>query len=406
MSKTITMPQLGLTMEEGTVSSWVKKPGDIVKKDDVILTVSTDKVDMDVEATEDGVLKEILIAEGEVVPVGAVLAYFEVSGHIGDSLVAKPAPDSAPAAKSIDPKSPKSGSLGDHRQSNIGTTAREVAAVEAVASPRARRRAKELGIDIETIKGSGENGRIVEEDLLNAARQKSTPKLQDGETRRRRLIADKMLESINTIPAFSISVELNAEKLAIGYEDIRRGSTEPGHAKLSYSDLLLRAIGLSLANSPSMGVIWRDENIQKIPNTNVALAIATERGVVAPVLRNVNELTLHDIRLRRFELTDRTRQNKLTALDFEDAVGTLSNLGMYRVDSFEAIISPGQTFILAVGMLRNRPWADIALSIKPTIILNLSVDHRVADGATAAAFLEKIGEIIENPDDQLFSIER
>jgi pyruvate dehydrogenase E2 component (dihydrolipoamide acetyltransferase) len=402
MNKAITMPQLGLTMEEGTVGTWAKKPGDEVKKDDVILSISTDKVDMDVEATEDGVFRQILVGEGETVPVGTVLAYVEIAGAESVSVGIDEKLNSTRRGKSTESAPANSGCQLATPSAAPDSILEPNKMTAVIASPRARRRALELGIDIETVKGSGENGRIVEQDLENAAARKAFP-AADGDARRRRLIADKMVESINTIPAFSVSVEASADKLVGVYESIRNS----GKVNLTYTDLLLKAVAVSLSESSAMNVLWKEGTIQQESGTNLALAVATDRGVVAPVLRDVKNLSLQDLSVQRLELTDRTRQSKLVPGDFDGAVGTLSNLGMYRVDSFTGIISPGQTFLLAVGKLRNRPWADdSSLSIRPTVILNLSVDHRVVDGATAAVFLQRIAELIEAADGFLLNLDK
>jgi len=168
-------------------------------------------------------------------------------------------------------------------------------------------------------------------------------------------------------------------------------------AKLTYTDLLFRALALSLAGMPAMNAVWEGE-VRPRTQVILGLAVATERGVVAPVLADANRLPLPQLITRRAALTEKARQSRLSFADLDGAVGTFSNLGMYRVDRFEGIITPRQTFILAAGKLRERPWVeDKALTVRPTVILNLSVDHRVADGAVAAAFLERIAEAIENP---------
>ena len=206
-----------------------------------------------------------------------------------------------------------------------------------------------------------------------------------------------MTESVRTIPAFSVSLEVNAQKLVSLYHDLSEPISRSAGAKLTYTDLLFRALALSLADSPAMNAVWEGE-VRRRSQIILGLAVATDRGVVAPVLADVERLPLVQLIMRRAALTERARQSRLSFADLEGGVGTLSNLGMYRVDRFEGIISPGQSFILAAGKLRDRPWVeDKSLVVRPTVILNLSVDHRVADGAIAAAFLERIAEVIENP---------
>jgi pyruvate dehydrogenase E2 component (dihydrolipoamide acetyltransferase) len=396
MTLTISMPQLGLTMTEATVSVWLKKPGDSVKKDEAVLSVSTDKVDMDIEATADGVLREIIVEEGKTVPVGTPLAYLDTGA------------DSAPQAARIlaQPASPVPPPDGAN---SVSVTKANSAPVDRAlekeepsetprSSPRARRQARQLGIDIAKVQGSGPQGRIVEKDLLKLAPARSAAVPSQNDSKRRRVIAESMLESVRTIPPFSVSLEVNAEKLVSLYQGLKEVISRRAGHKLTYTDLLFRALALSLADTPAMNAVWEAEEVRPRSQIVLGLAVATDRGVVAPVLSGVEKIPLVKLVTGRAELAEKARQSRLTFADLEGAVGTLSNLGMYRIDRFEGIISPGQSFILAAGKLRNRPWVeDASLLIRPTIILNLSVDHRVADGATAAVFLERIAEIIENP---------
>jgi pyruvate dehydrogenase E2 component (dihydrolipoamide acetyltransferase) len=218
------------------------------------------------------------------------------------------------------------------------------------------------------------------------------------DSKRRQAIAESMLESIRTIPPFSVSLEVNAEKLVSLYQRLREPISRSAGVKLTYTDLLFRALALALAVTPAMNAVWEAGEVRRRSQIVLGLAVATDRGVVAPVLAEVERLPLVQIVTRRAELAGKARRSRLTFADLEGGVGTLSNLGMYRVDRFEGIISPGQSFILAAGKLRNRPWVeDTSLVVRPTVILNLSVDHRVADGATAAVLLERIAEVIENP---------
>jgi pyruvate dehydrogenase E2 component (dihydrolipoamide acetyltransferase) len=399
----ISMPQLGLTMTEGTISAWLKKPGDAVKKDEVILTVSTDKVDMDVESTVDGVLQQIIVQESDTVPVGTPLAYIDVAGDRPVITNNSESPSPSLAESMVQDEVPRlAGSTGPYLQT--AATESRSDNEDVLASPRAKRRAKQLGIDIATLKGSGPDGRIAEEDLLKAAAVQ-TPRAGDVDPRRQR-IADRMVESITTIPAFSVSVEVNAERLVALYESLQEPIQKATGLRLTYTDLLLKALALSLASTPAMNSAWSNGALLRQTSVNLALAVATDRGVMAPVLMNVDHLPLQELVIRRSQIADKTRENQLKLTDLEGGIGTLSNLGMYNVDRFEGIISPGQTFILAAGKIRNRPWVDKSLVIKPTIILNLSVDHRVADGAVAAVLLGRLAEVIEQPHEIIEDIER
>lgn len=395
MTVTIAMPQLGLTMTEATVGAWLKKPGDTVRKDEPLLSISTDKVDMDVESNVDGVLRDILVEEGRTVPVGTPLALLDA---VGKAPAATTSLSSSPPAAAASPVLPNDGAKP--AQVVAGNSAEIDRALEKEpfrSSPRARRRARQLGIDIAGVKGTGPEGRIIEKDLLDLTPKPAAAASSQSDAKRRQLIAESMLESLRTIPPFSVSLEVNAQRLVSFYQDLKEPISRSAGAKLTYTDLLFRALALSLADFPAMNAVWEGE-VRRRSQIVLGIAVATDRGVVAPVLADVDRIPLVQLVKQRAAITERARQRRLTFTDLEGGVGTLSNLGMYRVDRFEGIISPGQSFILAAGKLRDRPWVeDKSLVVRPTVILNLSVDHRVADGAMAAAFLERIAEVIENP---------
>jgi pyruvate dehydrogenase E2 component (dihydrolipoamide acetyltransferase) len=395
MTVTIAMPQLGLTMTEATVGTWLKKPGDAVRKDEPLLSISTDKVDMDIESTVDGVLRDILVEEGKTVPVGTPLALVDAVGKTSpiSPPIATPVPVTDGAQRAPDALVQIDRAL---EKEDASETFRSLPR----SSPRARRQAKRLGIDIAAVKGSGPEGRIIEKDLLELAPAPAQPRpaaaTSRSDAKRRQLIAESMTESVRTIPAFSVSLEVNAQKLVSLYHDVSEPIGKSAGTKLTYTDLLFRAMALALANTPTMNAVWEEARPRN--QITLGLAVATDRGVVAPVLADVEKLPLVELIKRRAALTERARQSRLSFADLEGGVGTLSNLGMYRVDRFEGIITPGQSFILAAGKLLERPWVeDKSLVVRPTVILNLSVDHRVADGAVAAAFLERIADVIENP---------
>jgi pyruvate dehydrogenase E2 component (dihydrolipoamide acetyltransferase) len=394
MGNVIVMPQLGLTMTEGTVSTWLKKPGDRVEKDEIIVAVATDKVDMDVESTVTGVIREIVVAEGETVPVGTVLAYLEGA----ETAPNKSAPTSEASTKTVEQTASQAQRVEAEAAGMAGVT--EVAR----ASPRAKKKARELGIDLSTVRGSGPGGRIVEEDLVGLKLDGQAVTAQRaGNQRRRQIIADRMLESIRTIPSFSLTTEINVEKLVALYESIQDPIRASSGCKLTYTDLLVKALGIAVSKSPAINSKWIGNDIQKRTEDCIAIAVATDTGVIAPSLKNISRLPLQEIVSLRNELTLRARSGKLTAEDFgEDISGTISNLGMYRIDRFEGLITPGQTFLLSVGQLRKRPWADSTVSVKPTLVLTLSVDHRIADGAEAAMFLQNLVEVLSSPEQRLW----
>jgi len=391
MSIPIVMPQLGLTMTEGTVSEWLKASGERVLKNEPLFIVSTDKADMEVESLVEGTLGQIIVQAGHTVPVGTTLAYVEGPGEDVTTAGDEQFPKTEALQETADPQ------LDHMTPSETVKTSLASAASRVPASPRARRLAKELGVDIAGVRGSSPEGRIVEEEDVRRAVQGTPDLVSQPNLRRRQLIAERLTRSIQTIPAFSVAVEANAEKFVSLCEGLREAVGRATGLKLTLTDMLVRALSLALKDSPEMNATWQDGGVQSRTSVDLGLAVATEQGVVAPVLRDVDGLDLRGLVARRSEMAAKARQDRLSLADLEGGTGTLSNLGMHRVDHFQAIISPGQSFILAVGKIRNRPWFDTTLVMRPTVILNLSVDHRVADGVASAVFLGKIVDLIENP---------
>jgi pyruvate dehydrogenase E2 component (dihydrolipoamide acetyltransferase) len=396
MSFAIVMPQLGLTMEEGTVSGWLKKPGDEVKKNEPLFSVSTDKVEMDVESTVDGTLGKIIVPVGETVKVGTVLAY--INGGDGEDITAVGSEQLSDetleesAALHEDPAARKPAPAKHAIESSSERAGSKV-------SPRAKRLAKELGVNLAAVRGNGVDGLVTEQDIRGAAAtapaQQKVSSSSDGA--RRQLIAERLTQSVQTIPTFSVAAEVNAENFVALHESLKQSMAQAGGAKLTITDLLLIVFAQTLKSNPELNAVWEGNAISNRSAVDLGLAVATPKGVVAPVIRNLGTTNLPALVARRIELVEKARAGKLSLSDLEGGVGTLSNLGMYRVDHFQAIITPGQSSILAVGQIRKRPWVTDTLGVKPTVMLNLTVDHRVADGAVGAAFLSKMVELIENP---------
>ncbi len=392
MKFSVVMPQLGLTMTEGTVSQWLRKPGDKVQKGEFLFVVSTDKADMEVESMTEGTLSEIVVEAGKTVPVGTVIAYIERPENETGSFETQ----AEIVARGQDPKPIRM----ENRISTMhgAPPIREsIRSARPSASPRARRLAKDLGVDLKTLQGTGRGGRILEEDVRKAAQVAGSQRTAHSD-RRRQLIASKMVQSAQTIPQFTVGIEVNAEAV-LALEKSFRGPDEGSAAvKITVTDMLLKTVAIALRKTPKMNSVWEEEKIRPLVSVDLGLAIATEEGVVNPVIHDIGEMDLETIARRRAELVEKARQRKLSLHDLEGAAGTLSNLGMHRIDQFQAMITPGQSFVLATGQIRKRPWVEgEALTIRSTIILCLSVDHRVADGVVAAEFIRKIAEVIENP---------
>ena len=399
MSFAIVMPQLGLTMEEGTVSGWLKKTGDAVKKNEPLFSVSTDKVEMDVESAVDGTLGKIIVPAGETVKVGTVLAY--VDGGDGEDITA--VGSEQPSEEVMAESSAAPGLSAPAARTAVARPSENRAASQAQVSPRARRLAKDLGVDLSAVRGTGSSGEITEKDIRGASASTSAAapagKASPSDSGRRQLIAERLTLSIQTIPTFSVAAEVNAENLVALHESLKHSMT----AKVTITDLLLTIFAQTLKSNPELNAVWEKQTVSTRAAIDLGLAVATPKGVVAPVLRNLGSVDLAAMVARRIDLVEKARAGRLALADLEGGVGTLSNLGMYRVDNFQALITPGQSSILAVGQIRKRPWADGTLTVKPTVMLNLTVDHRVADGAIGAAFLSKLVELIENP--QGFSLQ-
>lgn len=385
----ITMPQMGLTMTEGTVGPWLKKPGDSIEKDEIVLSISTDKADVDVESPVGGVLLEILAEPGATVPVGAELAFVQVADQSASGF----SPAVTQPVLSADEESADRPSTAGHRIGADSTGPRQR------MSPRARKLAQKMNIDPGALRGSGPDGLITEKDLAQIASPSPAAQPAENHARWRQAIAERMLQSVRTIPAFTLSLEVDATRLAEFNEARKHRASGHSGVYATYTDLLLKAIAIALSENPDMNAVWIDGQVHPQTQVNLGFAVSTERGVIAPVLTDVASLPLADLALRRSRLTEKSRQNKLAPADCDGGVGTLSNLGMFRVDRFEGIIPPGQSFLLSTGSLRSRPWAaGSSLSVRPTLILTLSVDHRVADGAPAARLIEQIGSLIETSD--------
>lgn len=389
MRVSVVMPQLGLTMTEGTVSEWIKKPGDKVTKGEFLFIVSTDKADMEVESISEGILSEILVETGKAVPVGTVIAYLESAGEKAEFSAEAPpreqATEPVPVASSI----PAAQSAAASQES--------AKKKRPAASPRARRIAQELDVDLADVQGTGMAGRIVEEDVRRAA-QAIHPRVTEESARRRKLIAEKMAQSAQTIPHFTVWVEANAEELLALQETLKNPEEDSTGVKLTLTDILLKAVALALEEVPKMRAVWAGDRISSLPSIDLGLALATDEGVVGPVIHGIDKLDVRRIARQRSELVGKALRRRLSLHDLEGGVGTLSNLGMYKVDQFQAMITPGQSFVLAAGEIRKRPWVEgAAVTVRSTIILSLSVDHRVLDGAVAAQFIRKVANTIENP---------
>jgi len=420
----VIMPKLGLTMEEGTIIRWLKREGQRVEKGEPLFEVQTDKVVMEVEAPASGTLGKILTPEGETVPVVQVIAYILEPGEeapeewpipvaIAEAGLAKVVSSAkvlaTPAArrhardKGIDLTQIRgSGEGGMITKEDLlhfleEKPAPEVAAEERVkASPRARRLAQEKGVDLSQVRGTGPEGRITEKDFLDflAAQELLTP----GPIQR--LTAQRMSESFTSTPHFHLTIEAKATKLVELRDRLCPIIEGKAGVRLTFTDILIVLVAKALRDHPLANASWEEGYIRIWKEINIGLATAVKEGLVVPVIKKADEKRLAQIAKERKELADKAAEGRLRLEELEGGTFTLTNLGMFGVDEFGAIINPPQSAILAVGRIAERPVVEEGQVVaRPTIRLTFSVDHRVLDGAEGARFLSDLKALIEEPEE-------
>jgi pyruvate dehydrogenase E2 component (dihydrolipoamide acetyltransferase) len=404
----INMPKLSDTMEEGTVVEWKKKSGDPVKKGEVIAEVESDKATFDLESEADGVLN-ILVEQGVPAKIGAPIA------RIGDAAAAKPAAKEptkeAPKAPPQPP--PKAAAPTPSAPNGADGAPRVAGSPEVKASPLARRLASELGVNLATIQGSGPEGRIVKEDVEAAAAGKAapvrapspTPPRASGPevevvepTRMQATIARRMAESKSTIPEFTVTVEARVD-LAVAMRQQLKDSV-PGAEKVTMTDFLVRASALALRKFPEVNSSWVDGKFQRKRRISIGLAVAPSQGMglLVPVVHDADLKDLIQISIESRQVIERARSGRPAEGDLTGATFSISNLGMYGVDEFTAIINPPEAAILAVGAIKDVAVVDSGRVVPGKVMrMTLSVDHRVFYGATAAQFMAEVKRLIENP---------
>ncbi len=416
----ILMPALSPTMEEGNLAKWLKKEGETVETGELIAEIETDKATMEIEATDDGVLGKIVVAEGsEGVPVNAVIAVLLEEGE--DSSALEGLELEAPAAKPLAAKSPPAA------ESAVEAAPEAAAAVAAppaegrkaegqgLASPLARRMAAQAGLDLSTIQGSGPRGRIVKADIEAALAGGPVPALATvmpatvasapgaaytdiPHTNIRKVIAKRLLEAKRTIPHFYLTVDCRIDRLL----ELRAeaNTKSGGDFKLSVNDFVIRAAALALRKVPGANAGWMEHAIRRYETVDVSLAVAIDDGLVTPIIRNADHKGLAQISNEAKALAERARAKPMALAPEEYQGGgfTISNLGMYGVREFAAIINPPQACVLAVGAGEQRPVViDGVLSVATVMTCTLSCDHRVVDGALGAAWLAAFKGLLEDP---------
>jgi pyruvate dehydrogenase E2 component (dihydrolipoamide acetyltransferase) len=393
MAKNVIMPALEMAQETGTVVSWLKKEGDAITKGEPLLEVETDKATVEVEAGADGVLAGILAAEGTEVPVGETIAWILAPGE--------EVPVEKVAAQATGRAQTRQAEPAPSTQSRTRGTRQAEAPRRGRVSPKARRLAKEHGVDLDTVQGTGPDGAITGDDVLAAAKAgpaSDVPALSAVA----RLMAERTTESWTRAPHFFLVRELDAGALIETRESLKPEVERDQNVKLTHTDLLVALVARALARHGKMNAVWTGNGIRANPDVNVSVAMAVEDGVVGAVIPNADRTALGDIAAQRHTLTERARSSTLKPSDISGGTFTISNLGMYDIDAFSAIIVPGQTAILAVGRMTDRVVArDGKPVVRPMMALTLSSDHRVVDGAQAALFLRDVAEAIAKPREWL-----
>jgi pyruvate dehydrogenase E2 component (dihydrolipoamide acetyltransferase) len=403
MAHSIVMPALEMAQETGKLLAWRKKEGDTIAKGEPLLDVETDKAVVEIESPADGILAGVKAHAGDVIPVGQTIAWIvkpgekppeeEASSASGRRMDTKPAPAAAAAA-------------------NISAPPPAAPASSSRISPKARRLAREHGVDLARVRGTGSEGEIRAEDILafvaspdSQAAAPLAPETAQAEayatqplSQVARLMAERTTQSWTSAPHFFVTREIDAGALLSAREKFEPAIEKERGVRLSHTDLLVAAVAHALEKHPLVNASWTGDGIRLHPEVNVGIAMAVEGGVVVAAIPGANTKNLGEIATMRRDLTERARAGKLRLSDITGSTFTISNLGMYKVDAFTAILVAPQAAILAVGRISDRVVpVDGKPGIRPMMTLTLSCDHRVLDGARAALFLDDLAAAIVEP---------
>jgi pyruvate dehydrogenase E2 component (dihydrolipoamide acetyltransferase) len=399
MAISVVMPALEMAQETGKLLAWRKKEGERVTKGEPLLEIETDKAVVEVEAPGDGVLAGVTANVGAVIPVGETIAWLVAPGE-------QPPAKTASAAAGA---RAGSGAARPVAAAAAAQAGRQPSAAASQISPKARRLAKELGVDIGQIRGTGPDGTITSEDVQGFADRKSAsgatgaavmaPAGVETLSQIARLMAERTTQSWTSVPHFFLVREVDASGVVAMQARVSGEMGTAQSASPTITDLLIALVARVLAKHPRMNSSWTGEGIRANPDVNISVAMAVKDGVVGAVIHKADKLRLAEISLQRRELTERARAGRLRPADISGGTFTLSNLGMYKVDAFSAIITPPQAAVLAMGTIAERVVAvDGKPGVRPMMTMTLSSDHRVVDGARAAEFLSELADAIQNPD--------
>jgi pyruvate dehydrogenase E2 component (dihydrolipoamide acetyltransferase) len=435
MATQVIMPKLSPTMEEGQLSRWLKKEGDKVSMGEPLAEIDTDKATMEMQALGNGVLRKILIQEGESAPLGQLIAIIGEADEDISSFEAKPAPSSAPkaapetaeapATKAEKPVQPSAPPAAETVSGNGQAAAKAPATPAApggrlIVSPLAARMAAESGIDLRSINGSGPGGRIIKRDVEGMMGQGAAPASGQPATRQlravpssqpgvgqasayheepisemRRIIAKRLVTSIGPIPHFFLTTEIEMDRAS----EMRAGIKElEPDLKISINDIIIKVAAAALLQHPQVNASFQEKAIRYYDHADIGVAVAIEDGLITPVVRAADKKSLSEIAAEVRELAGRARERKLKPEEYTGASFSISNLGMFGIDEFTAVINPPEGAILAVGAVSPKPVVrDNQVVVRQMMRVTMSCDHRVIDGATGAKFLQTFKKILENP---------
>lgn len=424
----VTMPRLSDTMEEGTVATWLKKIGDTVEEGDILAEIETDKATMEFESFYSGTLLYIGIQEGQSAPVDTVLAVIGPAGTDVQSVLSG-APAGASSASSAgakatesqiaQPEQPSAATTASTSTSNAPNTASDS---RVFASPLAKRIAQEKGIDLTQLNGSGENGRIIRRDLEGArpssaqsASTVSTSPVAESaaiqapsiavavgqehaesvkNSQMRKVIAKRLSESKFSAPHYYLAIEVEMDEA----KSARASMNELPETKVSFNDMVIKACAMALLKHKQVNTTWRDDHTIVNHHVHLGVAVAVEDGLVVPVIKHANQLSLSHIGAQVKDMAGRARTKKLTPAEMEGSTFTVSNLGMFGIDEFTSIINQPNSAILSVGSIVEKPVVrDSQIVIRSMMKLTLACDHRTVDGATGAQFLQTLKTYLEHP---------
>ena len=434
--KTVEMPKMGDSMEEGKILRWIKKEGESVKKGEMLAEVETDKVNIEIEAFASGILRKIIVPEGTAAPVGSKIALIGASdeplpGNLGENGAGvQTSANSEPQVKDV----PSQVLVGVNTLSSSGITTSGTQG-RIFISPLARRLAAENHLDYATVQGTGPNGRIIKMDI-EAALKRQPPAITPAPvpaaepvmplgaqpvpaapepalaaaidsnevveiplTAMRRTIARRLSQSMQTSPHFYVTSVIDTDKLAAFRQQINEyAANDPSPVKVSFNDLIVKAVAKALLRIPRVNVSFAEDRLLQKKQVHIGVAVALEQGLIVPIVRNADQRGILDIARETQRLAEAAREGKIRPEEFSGGTFTVSNLGMFDVDSFTAVINPPESAILAVGSITPTPAVvDGQVVVRDRMKVTLSSDHRAIDGAIAARFLQEVKRLLEEP---------